>query len=199
MRLAGTGSHLNVGLAANARRVYRRLVHRSLLSACNRKLTLTPSPCHTYFKPLPQHSRAQSAIGDFESRRRANRGPGGRSRRCHCQRLMNDIYKPGETLLRIQDGHQSPEGSRGNSVIAFLAHPLSCRRHPRRQRFGSPVTVARPHRSAAGGTLFQEPSGVSWIVLEHLPDVQKSCRLSGNCNAVVAATALPAIMRCASR
>lgn len=71
-------------------------------------------------------------------------------------------------------------------MITFLAHPALSSPPPAPARFGSPVTVARPRHSAAGGTLFQEPSGVSWIVLEHLPDVQKSCRLSGNCNAVVA-------------
>lgn len=117
--------------------------------------------------------------------------PRNRSHRCcHCQRLMNDIYKPEETLLRIQDGYRHPEGSRGNPVITFLSHPAlaaATRAGTLRELFPlslslSPFTVivVRPRR-IADGTLFQEPSGVSWIVLEHLPDVRKSCHSSGNC------------------
>jgi len=107
-----------------------------------------------------------------------------RSRRCcHCQRLMNDIYKPGGNLAKNPRWLPTSRRIAGESCDYIPVSPRSRRRHPRWHASGAlslPVIVVRPRR-IADGTLFQEPSGVSWIVLEHLPDVRKSCHSSGNC------------------
>lgn len=64
---AATGPRLNVGRSVHDASLHR-LVYRSLPRACNRKLTLTPSPCHTYFKPTAVSTAlADRMVREFES------------------------------------------------------------------------------------------------------------------------------------
>jgi len=110
---------------------------------------------------------------------------------------MNDIYISQGNPAKNSRWLPASRRIARESCDYIPGSPVLSSPPPTPARFGSPVIIARPRHSAVDGTLFQEPSGVSWIVLEHLPDVQKSCRLSGNCNAVVVALRR-AIMRCIS-
>ncbi|CAL1675121.1 unnamed protein product [Lasius platythorax] len=69
-RLAAAEPHLNiVHVWCSEHDASLRRAH--IPAACNRKLTLTPSPCHTYFKPTAAISMALSRSGKrFRERKR---------------------------------------------------------------------------------------------------------------------------------